>query len=94
MYTVEVFRGGDGLAAPLHQMRTWLDGMHIEPVVFRLSIIRGGTIFRVEFRLVSEAEAFARGKPVKEKNLRRVSSLSRRLPTVNKIRRDSSLRSE
>jgi hypothetical protein len=60
MYTVEVFRGGDGLAAPLHQMRTWLDGMHIEPVVFRLSIIPGGTIFRVEFRLVSEAEAFAR----------------------------------
>ncbi len=59
MYTVEVFRGGDGLAAPLHQMRTWLDGMHIEPVVFRLSIIPGGTIFRVEFRVASEAEAFA-----------------------------------
>ena len=59
MYTVEVFRGGGGLAAPFHQMRTWLDGMHIEPVVFRLSIIPGGTIFRVEFRLASEAEAFA-----------------------------------
>ena len=59
MYTVEVFRGGAGLAAPLHQMRTWLDGMHIEPVVFRLAIIPGGTIFRVEFRLASEAVAFA-----------------------------------
>jgi ArsR family transcriptional regulator len=36
----------------------------------------------------------ARGKPGKEKNLRRVSRMSPRLPTVNKIRRDSSLRSE
>jgi hypothetical protein len=60
MYTVEVFRGGAGLAAPMHQMRTWLDGKGIEPVIFRLSLIPGGTVFRVEFRSVSEAEAFAR----------------------------------
>jgi hypothetical protein len=59
MYMVEVFRGGDGLAAPLHQMRTWLDGMRIQPVALRLSIIPDGTIFRVEFRLASEAAAFA-----------------------------------
>jgi hypothetical protein len=59
MYTVEVFRGGGRLAAPLHQMRTWLDGKGIQPVIFRLSLIPGGTIFRVEFRLAREAEAFA-----------------------------------
>ena len=59
MYTVEVFRGGGRLAAPLHQMRTWLDGKGIEPVIFRLFLIPGGSVFRVEFRLASEAEAFA-----------------------------------
>ena len=37
MYTVEVFRGGAGLAAPMNQMRTWLDGKGIEPVIFRLA---------------------------------------------------------
>ena len=59
MYIVEVFRGGAGLAAPMNQMRTWLDGKGIKPVIFRLSLIPGGTIFRVEFRLAREAEAFA-----------------------------------
>ena len=65
MYTVEVFRGGVGLAVPMNQMRTWLDGKGIEPVIFRLSLIPGGTIFRVEFRLASEAEAFASALPGK-----------------------------
>ena len=59
MYIVEVFRGGEGLAGPMNQMRTWLDGKRIEPVVFQLLIIPAGTIFRVEFRLASEAAAFA-----------------------------------
>jgi len=60
MYIVEVRRGGDDLASPMNQMRTWLDAKRIEPVVFQLSIIPGGTVFRVEFRSASEATAFAR----------------------------------
>jgi hypothetical protein len=32
----------------------------IQLSVFRLSLIPGGTIFRLEFKAVSEAEAFAR----------------------------------
>jgi hypothetical protein len=60
MYIVEVRRGGDDLASPMNQMRTWLDAKRIEPVVFQLSIIPGGTVFRVEFRSAGEATAFAR----------------------------------
>ena len=60
MYIVEVRRGGDDLAGPMNQMRTWLDAKRVEPVVFQLSIIPGGTVFRVEFRSAREATAFAR----------------------------------
>jgi len=60
MYIVEIRREGDNLAGPIEQMRTWLDANRIEPVVFRLSLIPGGTIFRVEFRSAREAAAFAR----------------------------------
>ena len=42
MYIVEVRRGGDDVAGPMNQMRTWLDAKRIEPVVFQLSIIPGG----------------------------------------------------
>ena len=42
------------------RMRTWLDNERLEPGVFRLSLIPGGTIFRLEFNTVSDAEAFAR----------------------------------
>jgi hypothetical protein len=60
VHIVDVRSSGDDLAAPLNQMRTWLDGRRIEPVVFRLSLIPGGTIFRMEFRAAGEARAFAR----------------------------------
>jgi hypothetical protein len=60
MHIVEVRRDGDGLAAPMAQMRTWLDGRGIQPTVFRMSLIPGGTIFRLEFRAANEAGAFAR----------------------------------
>ena len=69
MHVVEVRHGGDNLVAPMNQMRNWLDAKHIEPVVFRLSLIPGGTVFRMEFRSVGEAVAFARafgGKVITE----------------------------
>ena len=60
MYAVEFFHEGDGLAEPMEQIRTWLDHEHIQPSVFRLSLIPGGTVFHVEFNAMEEAEAFAR----------------------------------
>ena len=60
MHIVEVRRGGDDLAAPMNQMRDWLDGKRIEPADFHLSLTPGGTVFWVEFRVVGESVAFAR----------------------------------
>jgi hypothetical protein len=60
MYIVEIRRDDDGLAEPMAQFQIWLDCERIQPSVFRLSLVPGGTIFRLEFREASEAEAFAR----------------------------------
>ena len=60
MYTVEVWHEGDALAKPMDQMRIWLDHKHIQPSVFRLSLLPGGTVFRLEFNILGEAEAVAR----------------------------------
>ena len=59
MYMVEIRREGDGLAEPMAAIRSWLDRKRVQPSVFRLSMIPGGTIFRLEFKGASEAEAFA-----------------------------------
>ena len=58
-HIVEVHQYGDGLAAPMSQMREWLDAQNIEPTLFRLSLIPGGTVFRLEFRSRTEAARFA-----------------------------------
>ena len=60
MYVVEFRHDGDGLAEPMAKIRTWLDRERIQPSVFRLSLILGATIFRLEFKAATEAEAFAR----------------------------------
>jgi hypothetical protein len=60
MYAVEVHRDGEDLAGPMEEMRMWLDGKGIQPALFRMSIIPGGTVFRLEFAGRSEAAAFAR----------------------------------
>ena len=60
MHIVEVRRAGEDLAAPMAEMRTWLDNERIQPAIFRLSLIPRGTIFRLEVKAVTEAEAFAR----------------------------------
>ena len=60
MHIVEIRRGGDDMVSPMNQMRTWLDGRGIEPVDFRVSIIPGGTIFRVELQDTRDAAALAR----------------------------------
>src|SRR5437868_13993078 len=60
MYIVEVRHDGDGLAQPLARVRTWLDRERIQPSVFRMSLVLPATIFHLEFKTASEAEAFAR----------------------------------
>jgi len=39
MHVVEVRRDGDALSGPMAEMREWLDDKHIEPTLFRLSLI-------------------------------------------------------
>jgi len=60
MYIVEISHEGDALAEPMTQIRTWLDHEHIQPSVSRLSLLPGGTVFRLEFNIVCEAEAVPR----------------------------------
>ena len=59
MYVVEFRHDGDGLAEPMADIRTWLDHQRIQPSVFRLSLMPGGTMFHLEFKTASDAEAFA-----------------------------------
>ena len=60
MHIVEIRRGGEGLAAPMTQMRMWLDARRIEPATFGMSLTAGSTIFRLTFRDRRHAVAFAR----------------------------------
>jgi hypothetical protein len=60
MYIVEIRHEGDGLAVPMARIRTWLDHQDIQPSVFRFSLLAGCTIFRLEFKMASDADAFAR----------------------------------
>ena len=60
MHIVEVRRDGDDIAGPMAQMRTWLDAKAIQPVIFRMSLVSGATVFRVEFSTAAQARAFAR----------------------------------
>ena len=59
MHVVEVRRDGDALSGPMAEMREWLDDKHIELTLFRLSLIPGGTVFQLEFRLFTEAAVYA-----------------------------------
>ena len=60
MHIVEIPRDGEGLAGPMTQMRMWLDARRIEPATFGMSLIAGGTIFRLAFRDRRDAAAVAR----------------------------------
>jgi len=60
MHIVEVCREGEGLAGPMAQMRTWLDGIGIQPLLFQMSLMAHATIFRLQFQRAREARAFAR----------------------------------
>ena len=59
MYVVQFRHDGDGLAEPMADIRTWLDHQRIQPSVFQLSLIPRATIFHLEFKAASDAEAVA-----------------------------------
>jgi hypothetical protein len=66
------------------QIRTWLDHEHIQPSVFRLSLLPGGTVFRLEFNIGCEAEAVARafaGQVIEDERAGAVARLSPRSRT-------------
>jgi hypothetical protein len=59
MHVVEISQSGEGLSAPMAQMRTWLDHHRIEPLFFELALLPERKIrFRLQFREASEAAAF------------------------------------
>ena len=59
MHTVEVRSDDDDVAAAMSQMRTWLDHHRFEPDSFRQLADGAATRFRLEFKIESEAAAFA-----------------------------------
>src|SRR5260221_3968902 len=59
LYTVEVRLIGGEFIGFMTQMRTWLDHRRIEPDAFRHSSGGAGVTFRVDFKVETEADAFA-----------------------------------
>ena len=60
LYTVEVRLIGGDLTTSMSHMRAWLDHQRIQPDAFRHSSGGAGIAFRVDFKLETEATAFAR----------------------------------
>jgi len=59
MYSVEVRCDAKNLANMMTQMREWLDARRFEPDSFRDTVDGEGVRFLVQFRVASEAAAFA-----------------------------------
>lgn len=61
MYVVEVTQSGDGLAAPMTKMRTWLDHQRVEVALFEFALLPERQIrFRLQFQNQRDAATFAR----------------------------------
>lgn len=59
LYTVQVRLGDRSLVARMSEMRLWLDSNRYEPDLFQYRMGRGGALLRVDFKIESEAFAFA-----------------------------------
>jgi hypothetical protein len=61
LYTVRIRLSGVGLAARMSEMREWLDRHRYEPDLFqyRNRMDADGALLRVDFKVESEAFAFA-----------------------------------
>src|SRR5260370_38471012 len=58
-YTVEIRLDGGNLAARMSEMRVWRDPHQPEPGVFQYRMDVEEALLRVDFKISSEAEAFA-----------------------------------
>ena len=59
LYTVEVRLDARGLVTRMSEMREWLDSHRYEPDLFQYRMERRGALLRVDFKIESEAFAFA-----------------------------------
>ena len=59
LYTVQVRLDAGGLMARMSKMREWLDSHRYEPDLFQYRMERSGALLRVDFKIESEAFAFA-----------------------------------
>jgi hypothetical protein len=61
MFPVEIrICDEEKLAETMESMRSWLDHQHYEPAGFRYRLGAKMVVFRVDFAVSAEAEAFAR----------------------------------
>jgi len=57
--SVEVRCDAENLVSAMSEMREWLDGRRIEPDIFRHSVEEAGVTIHLQFKVESEAIAFA-----------------------------------
>jgi len=59
LYVVEIRRGREELSTLMARTREWLDSQRFEPDAFRCTTDQEGLTCRLEFKVESEATAFA-----------------------------------
>ena len=72
LYVVEIRRGREELSTLMARTREWLDSQRFEPDAFRCTTDQEGIRCRLEFKVESEAIAFAEAfggdvKPIGDK---------------------------
>jgi hypothetical protein len=58
-YSVEVRNVAANIGSVMEKMREWLDAQQIEPDVFRHKVDEAGVTIHLQFKVESEARAFA-----------------------------------
>jgi hypothetical protein len=60
LYVIEIRRGREELSTLMGRIREWLDSRRFEPDAFRCTTDDGGVTCRLEFKIESEAIAYAK----------------------------------
>ena len=58
-YSVEVRSDAANIGSVMERMREWLDAQRIEPDIFRHTADEAGVTIHLQFKVESEARAFA-----------------------------------
>ena len=59
LWSVEVRCDAENLVSVMSEMREWLDGRRIEPDIFRHTVKEASVTIHLQFKVESEAIAFA-----------------------------------